>query len=129
VYKTVFKQCGFILISLGIGSLFNRANAQITLIGQLRPRTEFRNGFGTLKPLNTKPSAFVSQRTRLMFNYRSSRVVFQTTIQDVRLWGQDASTISVNDGNRLGVHEAWAKSSWQTEKTPPLKPTCSTTSR
>lgn len=87
----------------------NPANAQITLSGQLRPRAEFRNGFGTLKPLNTKPSAFISQRTRLMFNYRSSRLVFQTTIQDVRVWGQDASTITVNDGNRLGVHEAWGE--------------------
>ena len=109
MYKTVFKQCGLILISLGIGSTFNRANAQITLTGQLRPRMEFRNGFGTLKPLNTKPSAFISQRTRLMFNYRSSRVVFQTTLQDVRVWGQDASTITVNDGNRLGMHEAWGE--------------------
>lgn len=30
-------------------------------------------------------------------------------MQDVRVWGQDASTISNADGSKLGVHEAWAE--------------------
>lgn len=32
----------------------------------------------------------------------------QTSVQDVRVWGQDASTISNADGGRLSIHEAWA---------------------
>lgn len=84
------------------------AGAQVSLTGQLRTRTEFRDGTGTLLPKNSDPSFFISQRTRLTFNYQTGRVIFQTSLQDVRVWGQDASTISSADGARLSVHEAWA---------------------
>jgi len=109
MYKNVFNQYRFVLIGLGFGLFAQRGNAQITFTGQLRPRAEWRDGFGTLKPTNNKTAALISQRTRLTFNYRSNRLIFQTTLQDVRVWGQDASTITVNDGSRLGVHEAWAE--------------------
>ncbi len=85
------------------------ATAQVTLGGQLRTRAEFRNGTGTLRPTNNDPAFFLSQRTRLSFGYKQSRVIFHTTLQDVRVWGQDASTISTADGAKLGVHEAWAE--------------------
>jgi hypothetical protein len=83
--------------------------AQLTASGQLRTRTEFRDGAGTLKLKGNKSSFFTSQRSRLSLNYKISHVVFQTTLQDVRVWGQDASTISNADGNKLGLHEAWAE--------------------
>lgn len=83
-------------------------NAQITLSGQVRPRFEFRNSSGTLRPIAADPAFFISQRSRLNFNYKQSRVVFRMSVQDVRVWGQDASTISSSDGSRLGIHEAWA---------------------
>jgi hypothetical protein len=86
-----------------------QTSAQISLTGQLRPRAEYRDGYGTLEPITAKPSGFVSQRARLSFNYKSSRVIFQTSIQDVRVWGQDASSISNADGNKLFLHEAWAE--------------------
>ena len=31
------------------------------------------------------------------------------SVQDVRVWGQDASSISNADGGKFGVHEAWAE--------------------
>ena len=84
--------------------------AQFSLIGQLRTRTEYRNGTGSLKLKTADPAFFTSQRARLGFNYKwTNRVVFQFTAQDVRVWGQDASTISPADGTKLGVHEAWAE--------------------
>ncbi|RVU00360.1 hypothetical protein EOD41_12840 [Mucilaginibacter limnophilus] len=109
MYKNVLKQYRFVLSGLALGCVPFYANAQITISGQLRPRAELRDGYGTLKPLNNKAAAFVSQRTRLTFNYKSSRLIFQTLLQDVRLWGQDASTITVADGSRLSVHEAWGE--------------------
>ncbi|HEV2352975.1 MAG TPA: hypothetical protein VGR89_01925 [Puia sp.] len=36
-------------------------------------------------------------------------MIFQTSVQDVRDWGADASTISYADGAKLSVHEAWAE--------------------
>jgi len=88
---------------------FSYADAQLSLTTQLRTRTEYRNGLGTLKPKTNDAAFFTSQRTRLTFNYKLSRVVFQASLQDVRVWGQDASTISNADGSRLGVHEAWGE--------------------
>ena len=41
------------------------SHAQFSLMGQLRTRTEVRNGFGNLVPEGSKPAVFTSQRTRL----------------------------------------------------------------
>lgn len=86
-----------------------QAGAQLVLIPQLRTRTEYRSGVGTLMPKINDAAFFTSQRMRLTFNYRLNRIVLQASIQDLRVWGQDASTISNMDGNKLGVHEAWAE--------------------
>ena len=84
------------------------ASAQFTLSGQLRTRTEVRDGLGNLVPKGSKPAVFTSQRTRLAFGYKWDRLTFGVTIQDVRVWGADASSISNADGNRLMLHEGWA---------------------
>ncbi len=84
------------------------SNAQFTLTGQLRTRTEVRNGLGNLVLKGSKPAVFTSQRTRLIFGYKWDRLTFGASVQDVRVWGQDASTISNADGNRLMLHEGWA---------------------
>jgi hypothetical protein len=91
--------------------IFSNENmhAQFTLNGQLRTRTEIRNGLGNLVPNNSSSAIFTSQRTRLQFGYKWDKVTFGTSIQDVRVWGQDASTISPADGNRLMMHEGWAE--------------------
>ncbi|CAN5594613.1 alginate export family protein [soil metagenome] len=96
------------LLGIFILGLQPLVKAQFSLIGQLRTRTELRNGLGNL-PIKGAPSAaFTSQRARLTFGYKMDRVTFGLAIQDVRVWGQDASTISNADGNKLMVHEAWA---------------------
>lgn len=83
--------------------------AQFTLTGQVRTRTEIRNGLGNLVPTDSKSAAFTSQRTRLNFGYKWDRVVFGAAVQDVRIWGQDASSISNADGAKLMLHEGWAE--------------------
>lgn len=84
------------------------AMEQLSINGQLRTRTELHDGLGTLILKNNKPAFFISPRSRLTFNFKTSRVIFQTSLQDVRVWGQDASAIS-NDGVQMVVHEAWAE--------------------
>ena len=86
-----------------------KSSGQLALTGQVRTRTEYRNGVGTLRPKNNEAAFFTSQRSRITFNYKAGRVILQTSLQDIRVWGQDASTISNADGNKLGVHEAWAE--------------------
>ncbi|RDC61487.1 alginate export family protein [Adhaeribacter pallidiroseus] len=86
-----------------------KAQAQFTLSGQLRTRTELRDGFGNLPNKGASPAFFTSQRARLNVGYSLDKIKFFTTIQDVRIWGQDASTISNADGNKLMLHEMWAE--------------------
>jgi hypothetical protein len=85
------------------------AQAQFTLIGQVRTRTEVRNGLGNLLPVDAPGAAFTSQRTRLTFGYKWDRLTFGAAVQDIRVWGQDASSITNNDGAKLMLHEGWAE--------------------
>ena len=98
-FASVLMLCSFITID---------ASAQFTLTGQLRTRTEIRNGLGNLVLKGSKAAAFTSQRTRLNFGYKWDRLTIGVAVQDVRVWGQDASSVSNADGNRLMLHEAWA---------------------
>jgi hypothetical protein len=110
MYKNVLNQHIIALFLLFSSCLITKsASAQLSISAQLRSRGELRNGYGTLAPIGNKTAAFISQRTRLNFNYTSSKLIFHTSVQDVRLWGQDASTISNADGNKLALHEAWAE--------------------
>lgn len=87
----------------------SQAVAQYTFTGQLRTRTELRDGFGNLPNQGAKPGFFTSQRARLNVGYGFEKLKFFTSIQDVRVWGQDGSTISAADGNRLMLHEMWGE--------------------
>jgi hypothetical protein len=98
----------FILLILLLQLITARTQAQFTLSGQLRTRTEIRNGTGNLVVKDSKAAAFTSQRTRLIFGYKWDRLAFGVSIQDIRVWGQDASSVSNADVNRLMLHEAWA---------------------
>lgn len=96
----------FLMISCLLLSVI--VHAQFSLIGQLRTRTEVRDGLGNLVQKGSKPAVFTSQRTRLTFGYKWDRVTFGAAVQDIRVWGQDASSISNADGARLMLHEGWA---------------------
>ena len=92
--------------------LLNSAQAQFVVSGQLRTRSEFRDGQGTPSLQDTVPAFFTSQRTRLNFGYTGYRFKLYTSIQDVRVWGQDGSsinrtTLDAYDGFML--HEAWGE--------------------
>lgn len=97
-----------IVAGVGLLLLTTASQAQLTVTGQVRTRTEYRDGLGIPRPKPNKPAFFTSQRSRLSFNYKLPRIVLQASLQDVRVWGQDASTISNADGNRMVLHEAWA---------------------
>ena len=85
-----------------------QSKAQFTLDGQIRPRTEVRNGYGNLTLKESAPAVFTSQRSRLNFGYKCDRLTIGVALEDVRVWGQDASTTTNNDGAKLMLHEAWA---------------------
>ncbi len=105
------------LIAVGIFGIifmfdFLPLQAQFSLSGQIRPRSEFRDGQGAPLSNGLAPAFFISQRTRLIAGFKSYRLKFGLSLQDVRLWGQDVSTINqttTQNNNGLMLHEAWAE--------------------
>lgn len=86
--------------------------AQLTLSGGIRTRTELRAGQGAPLQRGAKPAFFTSQRTRFSLGYNAYRLKVGVTAQDVRVWGQDVSTINrstTQDLNGVMLHEAWAE--------------------
>lgn len=80
--------------------------AQFTLEGEFRPRTEYRNGYRQLRTSATEPAFFTSQRTRLSLNYETPNYELHLEGQDVRVWGD---VQQLQDTPNLNIHEAWAQ--------------------
>lgn len=88
------------------------AAAQLSVSAQLRTRSELRDGQGSPSVADTLPAFFTSQRTRVNIGFSGYRFKLFTAIQDVRVWGQEASSINrvTSPGqNGLMIHEAWAE--------------------
>lgn len=91
--------------------LCQHAHAQLTIGAQLRTRAELRDGQGNPQPLHAPAAFFISQRARISTSFKAPRLQLGLSIQDVRVWGQDASTMNrttTADNNGLMIHEAWA---------------------
>ncbi|NJN24568.1 MAG: alginate export family protein [Cyclobacteriaceae bacterium] len=82
--------------------------AQFTITGEVRPRTEFRNGFKRLHGDGVDPAFFIEQRSRLYMDYSKEKLSFNITLQDIRTWG-NASQIYKTDPALNNVYEAWGK--------------------
>ena len=90
----------------------NEAKAQFTATGQIRERTELRAGQGTLQKEGDKAALFNSQRARLNIGFTGYRFKVFMALQDVRVWGQDASSINrttTEANNGILLHEAWGE--------------------
>ena len=79
--------------------------AQFLIQTEVRPRSEFRDGFKTLLANEQKPAFITSQRTRLSFSYAKSDVETYLAIQDIRVWGDE---IYKTDNAVLNVYQAYA---------------------
>ncbi len=89
---------------LPVGSVLAQS---FKLSGEIRPRSEYRNGYKTLNGADTDPAFFISQRSRLNLDYMSSKVKVGLSLQDVRVWGE-APQLNRNDG-LSSIHQAWGE--------------------
>ncbi len=108
--KQLFSAGFFYLLCMFF--LRTSAQAQFTLGAQLRTRTELKDGQGAPLPQGSSPAFFTSQRSRLFAGFSGYRFKLGLTVQDVRIWGQDGSTINkttTQENNGLMLHEAWAE--------------------
>ncbi len=81
---------------------------QFKISGEIRPRFEGRNGFGTLISPGQEASNFISQRSRVNLDYSEQKYRVFFAIQNVRVWG-DVATMARSDKNGVTFHEAWAE--------------------
>ena len=82
--------------------------AQFTLTGELRPRTEFRNGFKKLREKSADPAFFIEQRSRLYVDFKKDKIWLNIALQDIRMWGS-TDQIYKSDPTLQNVYEAWAR--------------------
>ena len=103
-----------LLISIAM-FLAENTYSQMSLTGEIRPR--FENHHGYQLPLDSAVSgaSFVSQRTRLSFGYKADKFLFGTSIQDVRVWGNQSQLIGADTLAQTFMHEAWGQF-WFTPK-------------
>ena len=80
---------------------------QFDINADLRARFENRNGYGTLKPDDERAASFISQRTRLQFDYSFKNIKLRVSPQNVKTWG-DVATTSKTDANNA-FHEAYGE--------------------
>lgn len=87
----------------------NISRSQFKLSAEVRPRTEFRNGFKTLKPSEGAEAAlFTEQRSRLYLDYKSEKYVFKLAFQDIRIWGE-TSQIFKEELGKTFLSEGWGQ--------------------
>lgn len=84
------------------------ARAQVTVTAEVRPRTEFRNGFKTLTDEAKDPAFFTEQRSRLYLDYADSTIKFRVAFQDIRVWGE-TSQIFKEEYGKTFISEAWGQ--------------------
>ncbi len=82
--------------------------AQFTIIGEVRPRAELRNGFKTLTDESKDPSFFTEQRSRLYLDYAMPEFKFRLALQDIRIWGETSQIFKEETGKAF-ISEAWGQ--------------------
>ncbi|QCX01723.1 hypothetical protein FGM00_16975 [Aggregatimonas sangjinii] len=83
-------------------------NAQFTLDGQFKPRTEYRNGFGSIIPDAADAGYAISTRIRLNTGYTFDSYQFYVSLQDVMVWGENRQILPDDQNDSFAVFEAWA---------------------
>lgn len=83
-------------------------SAQFKLSAEVRPRTEFRNGFKTPTSSGFDPAFFTEQRSRLNVDFKDEKYAMRFSLQDVRIWGE-VPQIFKEDAGTSFLSEAWGQ--------------------
>lgn len=96
-----------IAICLLLVTVSSAGHAQTaTLSAEIRPRTEFRNGFKSPIQAGEGPAVFTEQRSRIHLGFQQDRLSLQLSAQDVRIWG-NTNQIYKTDPSLFNMFEAW----------------------
>lgn len=98
----------FSLLVFALGGSCFSVKAQFTLSAEVRPRSEFRNGFKTPKGDGQEAAFFTEQRSRLYFDYVQPKYKMKVVFQDVRFWGETTQIFKKEIGTTF-LSEAWGE--------------------
>ncbi len=90
-----------LLLSYGVAEAQN-----LSVFGEIRPRAEYRDGYGLPITTDNEGGFFVQQRTRFGATFSNSLIKMQVTLQDSRTWGEAAHNA---DNPSVGLYEAWGE--------------------
>ncbi|WP_319480956.1 hypothetical protein [uncultured Draconibacterium sp.] len=99
------KYIGLIVLGVFIAQF---SNAQFTLSGEFRPRTEISHGYKSLAFEDQDASTITAQRTRLNAGFTNEFIKTSLVLQDVRRWGNQPQLVT-NEDYAVSVHQAWAE--------------------
>jgi len=83
--------------------------SQVEITGEFRPRTEYRNGFNTLKKANESVGFGTALRSRINFKFKNEDFETYLSIQDVSVFGENRPLKTEDSNNSFALFEAWAK--------------------
>ncbi len=83
--------------------------AQLTIDAELRPRTEYRNGFGNLISEDADAGFGISTRARLNTKYTTENYTVYLSLQDVMVWGENRQILPYDQNNSFAIFQAWAE--------------------
>tara|TARA_R110002050_G_scaffold261556_1_gene401746 strand:- start:289244 stop:290494 length:1251 start_codon:yes stop_codon:yes gene_type:complete len=98
----------YVLLGL-LAVMVQFASAQFTLDGEFRPRTEYRNGFGSLIADDADAGFGISTRVRLNAGYTTEAYKFYVSFQDIMVWGENRQILPYDMNNSFAVFQAWAE--------------------
>ena len=79
-----------------------------TVGAQIRPRFEYRHGFKKPFADSLKAASFVEQRSRVWFDYKTSKFRLHLNLQDVRMWGSTGQIYKA-DPSMFNAYEAYGE--------------------
>ncbi|MBD0832752.1 alginate export family protein [Aestuariibaculum sediminum] len=108
----------YLILGLLLGCVYY-AQAQFTLDGEFRPRTEYRHGFGNLIADDADAGFGISTRARLNAGYSSESYKVYLSLQDIMVWGENRQILPYDQNNSFAIFQAWAElnlgSGWSTK--------------
>lgn len=90
-------------------TMVSELSGQFTLSAEVRPRTEFRNGFKTPTTDANDPGFFTEQRSRLYLDYKNEKYKMKLAFQDVRIWGETGQIFKTEEDATTFLSEAWGQ--------------------
>lgn len=99
----------YVILGLLFVGCLQFAQAQFTLDGEFRPRTEYRNGFGNLIADDADAGFGISTRIRLNTGYKTDTYKVFISLQDIMVWGENRQILPYDQNNSFAVFQAWAE--------------------